>query len=176
MCWPDLTDEEVNVTPLQRQSHIRVCVCVCVCAIFILSVWVLLHVFGGHIPRLGVGILSSTVSHTELTGGPLFGLQATGEPDSAQRPLRDLLHSSARRVHPHLTFRAAHAVQGSLCSESALFIKDLIYWQQTSFGFFIKRQNPSNRCILLALISRCCLHSWVSHLDMHENEIKLKNV
>lgn len=34
------------------------------------------HAFGGHIPRLGVGIFSPTVSHTLLTGGPLFLVKA----------------------------------------------------------------------------------------------------
>ncbi len=100
-----LTDE-ANVTQLQKKRH------PCVCAIFILSVWVLLHVFRGHIPRLGVGILSSTVSHTELTGGPLFRLQAAGDPDPAQRPLRDL---SAFFCRTTLTFMCSlHWILSSL--------------------------------------------------------------
>lgn len=94
--------DEVNVTPCKRgkKRNIRMC------AVFTLSVWVLLRVFRGHIPGQGVGILSSAVSHTELTGGPLFLLQAAGDPDSAQWPLRD--HPAFfYRPTPleHLTFR-----------------------------------------------------------------------
>lgn len=116
MLWSDLCmnmslhvqrfDWWSDVTPLQRkrQSNIRVC------AIFILSVWVLLHVFRGHIPRLGVEILSFTVSHTELTGGPLFRLQAAGDPDSAQQPLRDLPAFFGRTTPstPHLQRLSLH--------------------------------------------------------------------